>query len=566
MKHFLSIILSTAAISVSVLFTACHEADDTFMGNAGDPVLFGASLQEIENVRTRADETDGVSKFDSVHIATAPFDMDFYIQLYCPDTEKTKLGIYHVPSGNVGRLEPNPRTDENTLKWMDLDSDHVFYSWNIPWNGAPNYSEENWKPELKDGKLDPFKIEFHDSPEGEDGFDKYKNNSIYENFIGAKSVSHSYRQHGRYVDLTFHHLVSKIIIRSFKLIGTDGSIQEHLKANVTFVGMPTEAMFYPHPEDDGRPRIIVEKDMEEFEDGGLTYFIDNRDNSKVEETVFYICPEVDFSNIDFKVKITDVNYQHKDVFYGTFDDVVFKRTPGAAYDQGDDVDSKILHAGEMMTLDIVLIPGIGPGLSVIIGEWSTEDRKETQYHQSNGIYSEADVRSLLDAFLNQKQEGQGGTTKEEIEHLFDMYGEEREETTANGETVKRKYFPLYENVDIHEHTNGNIFPIPDGYILDGMGHTIMMKTNRGYNGDFGSTQTYFNIGPVRNVYLTDGNNTIYIDNDGFVWIKDPEKPGDYQKTEYQLTDFVNGQKSYDISCETGIVHKSTYYNNNIVGS
>ena len=538
------------------------------MGSADDPIVFGVSLQEIENVRTRADGTDDVSKFESTYIVSDPFGMDFYIQLYCllDDETKTKLGTYEVPSGYEGKLEA--KAGSEPLKWSDLDSDHTFYAWNIPWNDDKNYDEnEKWVPELNDeGGLDPITIKFHDSYEGPEGFDKYKNNSIYENFIGAKSVPHSYRKHGRYVDLTFHHLVSKIKIGSFRLIGTDGSIQEHLKADVTFVGMPTEATFYPHPENHGRP-CIPTNSWKQSDNEGLTFFIDN---DATTEDYFYICPEVDFSKIDFKVKINDEEYKHKDVFYGTFDDVVFKRNRGAAYDQdkddeGNDIDSKILHAGEMMTLNITLIPGIGPGLSIIIDKWSTDDPKDTPYHAFPGIYSEADVRSLLDAFLNQKNPGQGGTTEDDIKRLFDMYGEEREEE-VDGQIVKRKYFPLYENVDISKHTNGNIFPVPDGYILDGMGHTITMKTNRGSNNDFKYTQTYFNIGSARDIWLTDGTNTIYIDAEGYVWIKDDSEPGGYKRTEHKLEPLVDPYKSYDISCETGIVHRSTYYNNNIVGS
>lgn len=54
----------------------------------------------------------------------------------------------------------------------------------------------------------------------------------------------------------------------------------------------------------------------------------------------------------------------------------------------------------------------------------------------------------------------------------------------------------------------------DGYILDGMGHTITMTP-----GDDGKITI---SGNVRDVYITDGTNTIYIDKDGKIYSIDPD--------------------------------------------
>lgn len=549
-QHILSVLFKLFVASSAILYVACQsDMADVFVQKAGDPVVFNGFIRETNEIRTRAEG------LDSSYITSDPYNMEFYIQLCCDGYKE--MGTYGIPSLFEGRLEP--RVNKDTLKWHDLTTPHIFYAWNIPWNTEPEdkYTEnDRYNPDDENQNIEKgLNIKFYDSSEAK-GYGDYGNNVIYENFIGAKSVPYSYKEHGKYVDLTFYHLVSKIRIGSFILIEASGAIQENLQADLTFIGMPTEATFYPHPtkdgKDDGRPRVDKK---EASPDDGVTYFIHN----SAAKDSFYICPEVDFSKIDFKVKINNEEYKDYDTYYGTFDDVTFERKSGWAYDQGEDKDSKILHAGEVMTLNIVLIPGKGPGLSIVIDKWNTEDLKSAEYHAYPGLYSKAEVNDILDVFRNQKSyKPIDPAEKEKIDRLFEMYGETDEEGN--------KYFPLYENVDITGFPDANIFPIPDGYILDGQGHTITLKTNRGSNGDWSGSQTYFNVGPVRDVWFTDGTNTIYIDKEGYVWIEDKENPGNYKKTEHQLPDLELPYKGYDISCETGIVHKTTYYNNKIIGS
>ena len=559
----LSILPKLYGLLVVVLFAACQsDTDDIFVKNADDPIVFGATVRQIAELRTRA--TDEYKGLDSVFIASKPYNMDFFIQLCCEDDDKvfSKIKKYRVPSGYEGQLRA--KDDNNVLNWHDLTSDHTFYAWNIPWikttaseSGSADTggttdtetTDDTWGAEdiewktNADGTIKSIPIYFHNSAEA-DGFDEYANDTILKYFIGAKSVPHSYKEYGKYVDLTFYHLVSKITIGSLTLIESNGAIQEHLKADITFVGMPTKADFYPHPQNGGRPYV---GNPTKSLDDGVTYFIDNEATSEDE---FYICPEIDFSKINFKIKLNNKLYENFDTYYGTFDDVEFERTPGWAYDEGEDKDSKILHAGEMMTLDIVLIPGIGPGLKIVIDKWSTDKPVESEYHTNLGVYSDAEVKDIIDVFFNQKSYNDD-EIKAELERLFEMYG--RTDDEGN------RYFPLYEDVAY----NSNILPIWKDYILDGMGHTITMKSN-GNNTSYVSAP-YFNVGPVRDVYLTDGTNTIYIDINGYVWIYDHDVHN-YVWTDNQLTQLTGDEKSYDISCKDGKVHKSTYYNNGITGS
>lgn len=498
---------------------------------------FNYTIEEIESVRTRSD-------LDSSYISTDPYNLPFYIELNCEQQGAApfvEYGTYKIPSGYEGRLQSvDP---EEALDWHDLTSKHTFYSWTVPW-------KDEYQP-----STDTLRVNFFNSSE-EDGFNAFHNNSVYETFIGAKSAAYSYDKHGKYVELTYHHLVSKILINDFILMESNGSLQENLKANITFVGMPKWATFYPHPvasDPSGAPANsgpYVGLPWDQSADDGVTYFINN---SATEEDWFYICPEVDFSNLDFQVKLTNTDYAGYDTYYGTFDDVVFERKPGSKYDKGDGTDDKVLHAGEMMTLNITLIPGVGPGLKIIIDNWSTDKPTESRYHTYPGMYSDAEINELLDACFKQREYY---TPDPKIDDLFDLYGEEVE-----GE----KIFYLYENVTLYaegSNTNlSNIFPVPDGYIINGMGHTVTMRTNNGIAAT--DYVTYFNVGPVRDLYLTDGTNTIYIDPDGFVWIQDEN--GDLVNSGNQLPPLQGEQKGYDINIK-GKIRPTTYYNGKLTDS
>ena len=533
-KIFKSLHLCLMIVSALMLWGCI--ADSPRGGNIETSEIdFRASVKTTENVRTRELRTD--------YISENLYPVDFFIQMNWND--QSKIGTFRVPTGYEGKLSD---TDENPMNWQDLRSEHVFYGWTIPWI-------DKWNPEndFKDNET-YIPLEFKNSSE-RDGYEDYSNNKELEKFIGTKAGPFSYVEHGKYVDLTFHHLVSKIKIGEFSLVQTDGSVKKDLKGDITFIKMPTTARFYPHPTGDilnkpycrdGRPVVVPgEPDV----NNGITYFIDNQ---AVGTDIFYICPESDFSQIEFKVNLNNAEYKDYSTYYGTFETVQFVREAGSDYDLGNGVDDKVLHAGEMMTLNIVLIPGIGPGIKLIISDWSDEKPRESQYHTYPGIYSDQEMTDLLNVFANQKDYN---NPPEDVKRLWEMYGEEG----PDGE----KYFPLFDNVTL----DSNILPIPDGYVLDGKGHTIFMKTNRGSNNDFGSAQTYYNIGPCKDVYLSDpnGNNTIYIDPNGQVCLFD-EETGQYNPSGHYLQTLDAPEKSYDISAETGVVHKSTYYNNNITGS
>lgn len=565
-------LLLGVAVVVGTCLVGCTDelADFTSSAKPSGGLNFKAYIEEEGTLSTRAEG------LDSIYVAYEPWNQDFYIELNTTDdngNEFVKYGLYEVPSAYEGRLEP--KDVAKALNWNNLKNAHTFYSWTIPWMKTASEDTPSDNPSAEDEGTQYYSpsdesvpVYFYNSSE-EHGYEQNHNNAVYEGFIGAKSEAFSYAEHGKYVELTFHHLVSKIKIASLILIQTDGSVQKNLQADMTFVGMPVQATFYPHPKDgdkSGAPkgwRPYVGEPYEASPDTGVTYYIHNRPNF---QDIFYVCPEVNFSKIDYQIKINTKGYENLQTYYGTFDDVVFEREPGWGYDRGEEdengemTDAKILHAGEEMLLNIVLIPGKGPGLKVIIKDWSTEQPRESEYHPHQGFYSDAELQEMLE-LLYGFDKNTYDNPPAELELLFEMYG-------YTGEDGK-KYFPLYENLTPRKGNSvSGIFPIPPGYIIDGMGHVVTLKTNEGSYWPNEGRSKYFNVGGLcRDIYFTDenGNNTIYIDSDGYIWVTNPET-GLLEQTKNKLpAEMRPGIRGFDISCTTGSIRETEYYNDNITG-
>lgn len=528
LKRILPVIV---ILSLSGLVSCVSEHYSSDVESSGGIIEFGASLGSLDKIKTRT--------LDTLYVGDHYSNLDFYIEMNTTDdtgNPYTEIGTYVVPPGYEGRL--NSKIEDNRLHWQNLSIPHTFYSWTLPWLPADYYGINNSQT-----PAEPIEIEFHNSGQGE-GFDEYANDAVYERFIGTVSDTYNYKEHGKYVELVFKHLVSKIVVDKFTLIKPDGSFQNDLKADITFFGMPSKAIFTPHP-DQGGP--IVEADMTSVPAEGLTYFIEN---FTATDSIF-ICPELDFSNMSFKIKLDNEEYGSYGDYYGTFNDLEFVRNPGTDYDQGN--DSKVLHAGEYMTMNITLVPGVGPGISILIEDWSTEEVNEAIHHTHPGIFTDQEVLDLLDIFWNQRSYQLTPEQIDMLQKLMETYGGE----TIDGENI----FYLFSDVNISGQGNGNIFPVPPGYVIYGNSNTIIMKTNTGV---FPDRHPYYNIGPMRDVYLSDnnGNNSIYIDADGYVWIYNSETY-QFEKTENQLTELGPGYKGYDIDSVTGEVRQTTYYNNQV---
>lgn len=539
---------------VSAILTAC-QSDGVYVPDltSDASISFRARLLDENQIKTRM--------LDTLYVTSTPFSGNFYIEMNSVDpetgAESSTIGTYRVPSGYEGVLQPVD--DANALSWQTLEGAHTFYSWTMPWYDGyvadsstepdSNFDSSLWT-DATEVTTDPVTIYFHDSPEGPE-YNQYKNNAIYETFIGSTSGPYSYIGHGKYVDFTFRHLVSKINVDMLALVKTDNSINKDAVGDITFMGLPSEATFYAHPDDGSAPYVAAPAQLNP--DSGVTFFINNAPGNEASGTKneFYICPEIDFSQIGFKINLNNAEYGNEGDYFGSFNDVEFIRVSGEDFDIGDGTDDKVLHAGEMMTLNFMLVPGVGPGVSVIIQDWSTESQRSAVNHPYQGIYTDEEMQELIELFAKYNPANYpNGQIPEEIMEYFELYGIVNDE----GEMV----FPLYDDV----HISTSVCSIFKGFIVDGRGHKLIMRTNS--NQTFGGTP-YYNIGPVRDIYITDdnGNNAIYIDSDGYVFIFD-EETQDFVKTDNQLGELdytANGQPaySYDINPKTGEIIKSNFY-------
>lgn len=487
---------------VLAILTSCNT--DFSPEKAEAELYFTAEICEHAAIKTRFPSEDSTT-----YITHSAFDCDFYMQLDTETDNKpiTEFGIYEVPSTYEGRLDYKASangSESRALNWKSLRGDHTFFGWTFPSGDyldyGPNpFADLNSKA-FEDAMANGVEINFKNSAEGA-LYNKYNNNEIYEKFIGTKKGPVSYVKEGTYVPLIFRHLVSKIFVDEI-ILDRFGSIQEHLKANMTIYGLPTSAIFYPNPSlaenfneendfNDGWP-VVVPVHSENDE---MTFYIEN--DAKNQDYV-WICPEVDFKDLSFSVWLlnTEEGYDDLKEFSGTFKNVVFDRS-GMNWDNASGDDSTVLHAGEMMVMRIILYPGGNGGLYIQILPWSTHDPEDTAHYSHTGIYSDTSLNELAEI----------GDDDDRIDNFFSLYGE-----TEEVDGKEQKVFNLYENSNFTYSTSSDrtTLRVHNNYILEGNGHLIT------------SSKSKIQIRNVRNLFITDGKgNYVYIDSEGKIYKVDP---------------------------------------------
>ena len=263
---------------------------------------------------------------------------------------------------------------------------------------------------------DPDDSSDEDGPEEKPGVTRetWHNGEALERLVGAKTDRpYMFNQDGRYVPFTYKHLVSKIILDDFWLVDNTGATQKDLQARITFYGMPKRAMFFPLPDPDtedpdypAAPYVIIDhtdpygkkkrpdelttekaiKEQSPFTSGSgttekttpfkyelteyLSFYIlnkgedqDNSGNRKpdvdpyTDNDVFYICPEVDFSQLEYKVEFVEYDsatdtykphsrYGNRGGYFGNFSALQFVREVEKNGEIVEEVSKdRILHAG-----------------------------------------------------------------------------------------------------------------------------------------------------------------------------------------------------------------------------
>ena len=364
-----------------------------------------------------------------------------------------------------------------------------------------------------------------------------------------------------------------------------------LKGNITLYGLPKKAKFYPAPKkitEQGdtltfRPYVEMDPNHNYPQDEGVTFAITNYQRYHYNDAgnaisntttgsstyywrdIWYICPEVDFSRLSFKIEIYEwdsslscwklsSSHGHNGAFYGDFKNVTFTRNKDN-YDNPNGGDETILHAGEYLAIAFNLSTKGNPSIRAEIFDWSQRNQnRDAKQHERNGVYTLGEATDLSDVMKSKDAD--------QMKDYYDIYGsgENTDDDPSDpnyGDNLD--IFKLYEDVGStgssqNEYTgpSGKMkeFYVGDGYILDGQGHTVNVAT------------TSLTIGHVRNIffrYHIAGTNTstgitthtiniVYVDSEGKVWLVDPNT--------FKMTDTGNNvndmtKNPFTINLKTG---------------
>lgn len=461
MTHNIYKILCPAFFCLLVL--AGCDAVEPADGSTGMPLTFTGRIMDASQTVTRAPNSYNISR-DS-------FDTKFYMEKIVGSDRN--CATYLVNLDRSGILA-NYQTE--ALKWSSPSLQHTFYSWTMPW--ILNYEKDSdpFVLEEIDGKdnenylVDRTRISFVADDPMYAHVPENKNCAILETFIGAKAGPVSYNTNGEYVNMQFQHLVSKIYIETlrFTYIDADGSLKNRdVVGTMTLQGLPSEGFFIR--EGDKRPYIVPNEEAS----NEVTFDVKKG-------TTLYICPDVDFSNVKFRIKAQSGVTDNGD-FIGDFKSVTFVRDENDWWDK--DKDNHTLYAGEKMTISIYLRQGRGTLFSTSISPWDPQDVREGIVHSRQGIYSANEMQTFYETFRN-------GYSDAEEERMFKNYGYE------DGDL---REYRLYE--DISNITHG--FRFGRNYVLNGMGNTVNIS------------RTYDNcqvrISKCKDIYITDNDgHKVYI--------------------------------------------------------
>ena len=573
-------VLSVGFLGLMALATGCQSDDDLFSAGNREEIIFHASLAAQGNVSTRANN----NVYD---VEPQFYTCDFFVRekgQYDDGKDGIEYGKYVVESGYTGTLayKKESPTDE-PLNWLSRDKDHSFSIFTIP-----------FKPDFKPDEATVTKgieLIFHDTDITTDlvsgssapswASSSWKNGECLEQLIGGQTDrKYNFNADGMYVPVTLRHLVSKIMIKDMRVIDNNtGNGFTGLKGIITIYGLPDKAMYYPAELNDNgsvkNPYVIMPKDWNYDQSKGVKYTITGyKKHHSWEGTTssssydfrdaWYVCPEIDLSKLSFKIEFFEfVNGEwipHRTrgthgAFYGDFKNIKLSRsTTGSNYDDPNNTtntkyDATILHAGEYLSLNMTLYE---KGAPVIRGEiysyWNEYDRYGS-CHVEQGIYN----LSELNEFNAQMKK----TDKQQLDEYFAVAGSRDTGSDPEGQ------YPDYEEIFGQEQRVFEIFDdigpdracystsddyyfvgditCPNGYILDGKGHTLNVYGTEYYRSPNWEFDPVMRIGNVRDVYLhfytrrgTSPNYIyiecmIYIDKMGQVYTVDVEN-GTYVET------------------------------------
>lgn len=373
----------------------------------------------------------------------------------------TQTGVYTVKPGYDGRL--TSLEDNHDLNWSDLTSGHTFWSWTMPWKEDDNIESE-------EAEIVNFDPQYYLQNSNHISQDEAINCNFMEKFIGTKKGPVEYELNGEYVELEYYHLVSKINIAGMTLVTNDGTTYQDVEGEMTIFNMPSVGYFYRHGYGGREMPYISEPSEKDLKD--LTYAIGKG-------KTFYIHPEVTINALKFKIKLYYPQlHGETGEYYGDFSTIRLRRG-----DTGDDWDkdkwNSRIYANEMINLSLTLSQGNITGVTAYIQKWDDKNSGTSTNYPHPGIYTDDHANQLFNSSIP-------------IDELEELFGEEG------------TLFNIYEDVAV----NGANLEVPAPYTVNGMGHTITVTPDRNGN---------IYLQNVKDIYITDGTNTIYIDPEGKIF-------------------------------------------------
>ncbi|MCH5224868.1 MAG: hypothetical protein J1D77_02670 [Muribaculaceae bacterium] len=492
------IYLSGALLSLALM--GCNDEGESIRpgGELTDPITFMGYEVSSHDLSTRAEVSNLISR--------EYFNTKFYMERLVLREDESNIestdydqdlkacGVYIIPKGTDGIL--TGYGEKERLKWATAKNFHRFVGWTTPWledrlmGPEENDYSINYDPFIDESSEDYLKDGTYISFDENDGMyaelDDNENCKVLEAFIGSShDIAVKYDDYREHVPMRFRHLVSKIIISklTFTTMDADGTITNKKvdkgKGKITFINLPSSGLFYRE-----EPTWPLVKPNPKGKNE-VTYNI-------YEGAELYVCPNVDFSNVQFRISAEGIS-EFGD-FLGDFKNVEFVRETNSwdLWYKNHYPDLDLAHTlcfGETMTMSINLRQGKGYYVSVSINDWNTQDVREASAYPHPGIYKSSD---LTDDFYNTFA---NGYTPELEEMMFQKYGDEED----------NKYH-LYSDVTVKLCLRMGV-----EHVTNGMGYTVTFENTYG-----GKVR----ISKIYDVYLTDGNNTIYIDKDFKIYTVD----------------------------------------------
>lgn len=487
---------------ISVLFsTSCMEDNIRMQGDGN--LLFTGEVVESSETSTRGPEANPISRND--------YDLVFYVSLKSEENRKCRTYLIPKPNGD-GFLRSYQNQD--SLLWQSTQNDHYFYGWTMPWIDESESERDINKDNLEDGTRISFDV--NDDMYTRNGTSASNYHASLEKFIGAGKGPVNYNNNGEYINFQFRHLVSKIVISTFRYsyVDKDGNYQTpSVEGSITFIGLPAEGVFIR----EGEYGPIVKPNPDSKQ---VTYSVKSG-------TVLYVCPNIDLSKVSYRISSQSKEIESAGDFLGDFSNIYLLRDLNDNWvitqmnEHPGTEPTTTLYAGETLELNIMLRQTIGNYVAAGIRSWDTQDVRETGAYPYLGIYNENEMKNFYDLF-------QDGYNEDDEERMFQTYGDK-----------ETREYRLYNDVSGVNHG----FRMGKKYILNGMGHTVEFVPN---------SSGEIKISKAKDIYLSDGKgNVVYIDEEFNVFKINEDGSRTY--IDNLENSKFNGAAGYGINLEAGTI-------------